>query len=236
MDKSGAVKIGENGLVPGSMNPKRRLFFEYHTNPPVSMDSVNDVIKQLSKKGVDFLYMKLSKDVSEAMSNKQYMKVAKLLKTAYLPDEKLIITDQHIIPSAAIASSKWRSPDGNFHHDNYFAQDDLFDGVMNFWIPTKKVMGRPLAFVKSSTLSASQKITKAVKPPNDLDYDKANEYIFVPEMKGPGGSGNSGEDEELGDMIAFRADQVYHGSPELIDPKHQGDREVMIFTFYFNRK
>jgi hypothetical protein len=220
---------GEYGRMPFSKNPKRELFFEYSTKPAVSMDSVEDVFPKLDEVNVDFLHMKLSKAVSEAMDERDYDTVQNLLKAAYLPDEKYEVKLEDHLQVSTTAGGR---TSGNFHSDGNrkFAS---YDGVLNFWIPTKKVMGRPLAFVKSSSLSDSQKITNAVHPTNYLKYDEAHEYIFVPDMKGPGGK--SGDDKkESGDMLVFQSSNVYHGSPVLYE--HQGDRDAMVFLFMFKRK
>jgi hypothetical protein len=211
---------GEFGRMPGSPDPTLNLFFEYQSNPAVKMDSIEDVIHELGEEDVDFLLVKLSKAVSEAMSNKEYVRVMELLKGAYLPAKKYSIVEESIIPIGTVNEEE---PVGVFHHDKNPATNGL-----NFWIPTKNVKGRPLAFVKSSTLSESQKITNLLTPNPYPELNEANKYIFVPDMKGPGGNGEDDE-KELGDMLVFRPDHVYHGSPELIIPNHQGVRDVIVF-------
>jgi hypothetical protein len=225
LDASGEKVKGEMGRMPTSDDPTRELFFEHQTKPAVRMRQV-DVIHELGKENVDFLHMKLSKEISEAMSEKEYERVKRLLFAAFLPNDKYSMLRHTTIHISTIDQKVNYDPSGRFHSDGNSKKS--YDGLLNFWIPTMKVMGRPLAFVKSSTLSESQNITNPVHPIINLEYDEANEYIFVPDMKGPGGS------EELGDMLVFLPSHVYHGSPELTD--HQGDRDAMVFVFIFKRK
>jgi hypothetical protein len=228
-DSSETMIPGENGYMPWMTNEGNEVladsfFLEHYDKSPTTLPL--DIVDQLEKEGVDFLRVNLTKEISTLMENgsaEDYLEVQSLLK-AYLPDNEFDFGSSKIIHSPnkknIVADEP---PSGSFQR-----VATKFESILNFWIPTEKVKGRPLAFVKSSTLSP--KITKSYQHDSDLSYDKKNKYIFVPEMKGP-----NKKLGELGEMLVFRSSHVFHGSPILENPKHQGERDVMVFAFEVNR-
>jgi hypothetical protein len=191
------------------------FFLEHYIQPPTNLPL--NVMDQLEVDGVDFLYVKLTREMSKLMVEKNYEGVNSLL-SASLPAKDFFVARRQVFHLSTIDPDSDLLPISAFHLDGTDYPDGI-DGnilMLNFWIPTMDVKGRPLAFVKSSSLSPSQ------------NNDKENEFIFVPDMKGP-------SLDEPGEMLVFRSSHVYHGSPILEDLAHQGERDVMAFAFNVNR-
>jgi hypothetical protein len=217
----------DRAFLPTKDGPSIFIDLERYTEPiglPIDQIDVLNSLDLAEDEGYGFLHLDSSERMTDLLSKISATPTPEHISSLinYLK-ECLIKTSPDIIVGNTYSSFystdteiDGRIPVGKFHRDSILGSSEY---LLNFWIVmSEEVNGRPLAFVKPSTVVSSGGFDMFAS--GTLKHDAKHEYIYVPGMK-------------RWEMLLFRGSGMYHGSPVLSDDP-EGKRSSLALAIEYD--